>query len=253
MSTPKRSFTEDPFKDIQKTSDNNNSVTNTQDHKKPKYSTSSYTSAFVSSLNHNSHILKVACHNVVSFVNPTKQNQVIQEALLNQIDILGLSETNLPTASTKFQKSHLPSEYTYFFASDKHHKGSGVALCVKSSLADYIFYHTSNRGRYVLIDLQLRNKQKLRIIQLYLHANNAHLPARLELEKEILLHLQFAHTRNYHTIIMGDFNVDIDNLTLNHQTRPAKMRFINQLKDLDLVDTYDLFGSDGFSKPYQHT
>ena len=115
--------------DIQKTSDNNNSVKDTQDHKKSKYSTSSYTSAFVSSLNHNSHILKVTCHNVISFVNPTKQNQVIQEALLNQIDILGLSETNLPTASTKFQKSHLPSEYTYFFASDNHHKGSGVLMC----------------------------------------------------------------------------------------------------------------------------
>src|SRR6266540_6718113 len=108
----------------------------------PKCSTASYTSAFVSSVNHNSHILKVACHNVVSFVNPTKQNQVIQEALLNQIDILDLSETNLTTASTKFQKSHLPLDYTYFFASDQHHKGSGVALCVKSALADYIFYHT---------------------------------------------------------------------------------------------------------------
>ncbi len=144
MSASKRLFTEDPLKDIQKTSDNFNSVTNTQDPKKPKYSTSSYTSAFVSSLNHNSHILKVACHNVVSFVNPTKQNQVIQEALFNQIDILGLSEINLPTASTKFQKSHLPSEYTYFFASNTHHKGSGVTLCVKSALADYIFYHTSN-------------------------------------------------------------------------------------------------------------
>ncbi len=253
MSTPKRPFTEDPLKDIQKTSDNINNVTNTQDHKKSKYFTSSYTSAFVSSLNHNSHILKVACHNVVSFVNPTKQNQVIQEALLNQIDILGLSETNLPTASTKFQKSHLPSEYTYFFASDKHHKGSGIALCIKSSLADYIFYHTSNRGHYVLIDLQLRNKQKLRIIQIYLHANNAHLSARLELEKEILLHLQFAHTRNYHTIIMDDFNVDIDNLALNRQTRTTKMRFISQLKAFDLVDTYDLLGSDDSPKPYQYT
>ncbi len=137
-------------------------------------------------MNNNPHILKVACHNVVSFVNPTKQNQVIQEALLNNIDILGLSETNLPSASTKFQKSHLPDDYTYFFASDKQHKGSGVALCVKSAIADYIFYHTSNRGRYVLIDLQLRNKQKLRVIQIYLHANNAHLSARLELEKEIL-------------------------------------------------------------------
>ena len=85
----------------------------------------------------------------------------------------------------------------------------------QTSLADYIFYHTSNRGCYILIDLQLRNKQKLRIIQIYLHANNAHLSARLELEKEILLHIQFAHTRNYHTIIIGDFNVDIDNPAVN--------------------------------------
>ena len=74
MSTHKRLFIEDPLMDIQKTSDNINSVTNTQDQKKSKYSTSSYTLAFVSSLNNNSHILKVTCHNVVSFVNPTKQN-----------------------------------------------------------------------------------------------------------------------------------------------------------------------------------
>src|SRR6266498_1186851 len=134
------------------------------------------------------------------------KNQIIQETLLNQIDILSLSETNLSNASTKFQKSHLPSDYTYFFASNKHHKGSGVALCVKISLADYISYHTSNQGRYVLIDLQLRNKQKLRIIQIYLHANNTQLMAHLALEKEILLHLRFTHTHNYHTIIMRDFN-----------------------------------------------
>src|SRR6266540_6130799 len=183
MSIYKRHNTEDPLKDIQKTSDANNNINNHHDHKKPKYSNSSYTSAFVSSLNNNPHILKVMCHNIVSFVNPTKQNQVIQEALLNQIDILGLSETNLPNASIKFQKSHLPADYTYFFASDKQHKGSDVALCVKSAIADYIFYHTSNRGHYVLVDLQLRNKQKLRIIQIYLHANNAHLSAQLELEK----------------------------------------------------------------------
>ncbi len=104
-------------------------------------------------MNHNPHILKIAYHNIVSFVNPTKQNQVIQEVLLNQIDILGLSETNLSSASIKFQKSHLPSDYTYFFASNTHHKGSDVALCVKISLADYIFYHTSNQSHYIFIDL----------------------------------------------------------------------------------------------------
>ncbi len=253
MSTNKRFYTEDPLKNIQKTSVDTNTNNHNQNNKKLKSSNYSYTSPFVSSLNNNPHILKVACHNVVSFVNTTKQNQVIQEALLNNIDILGLSETNLPTASIKFQKSHLLADYTYFFASDKHHKGSGVALCVKSAIADYVFYHTSNRGRYVLVDLQLRNKQKLRIIQIYLHANNAHLSARLELEKEILRHLQFAHTRNYHTIVMGDFNVDIDNSDVNSQSRPTKMRFISQLQELDLVDSYTLTGSDISQRPYQHT
>ncbi len=164
MSTLKRHNIEDPLKNIQKTSENNNN-NNDQDNKKIKYSNYSYTSSFVSSLNNNPHILKIVCYNIIFFINPTKQNQVIQEAMLNQIDILGLAETNLSSDSIKFQKLHLPSDYT-FFALDKYHKGSGVALCVKALLVDYIFYHTSNQNHYVLIDLQLRNKQKLRIIQI---------------------------------------------------------------------------------------
>jgi len=104
-------------------------------------------------LNNNPHILKVACHNVVFFVNPTKQNQVIQEILFNNIDILELSKTNLSQASTQFQKSHFPSEYTYFFTLTKNHKGSGIVLCVKTLIANYIFYHTSNQDYYIFIDL----------------------------------------------------------------------------------------------------
>ena len=74
MSAHKRNNLENPLMDIQKTSEVNNNINKDHVHKKSKHSTSSYTSAFVSSLNHNSHILKVTCHNVVSFVNPTKQN-----------------------------------------------------------------------------------------------------------------------------------------------------------------------------------
>ncbi len=156
---------EDPLQNIQKTSKLNNNYD--QNTKKSKHSNHSYTSPFISSLNNNPHILKITCYNIVSFVNPTKQNQIIQEVLLNNINILGLFETNLSSVSTKFQKSHLPSNYTYFFTLAKYHKGSGVILCVKTLLADYIFYHTSNQGYYILIDLQLYNKQKLKIIQIY--------------------------------------------------------------------------------------
>ena len=77
----------------------------------------------------------------MSFINPTKQNQVIQKALLNNIDILDLSETNLPFEETKFQKSHLPEDYVYFFESAKLHKGLGISLCIKKVLSNHIFYY----------------------------------------------------------------------------------------------------------------
>src|SRR6266498_2200393 len=146
--------------------DNSPSVHNTL--KKLKHFHYSF---FTQSLIDNSNILKIAHHNVMSFVNPIKQNQVIQEALLNNIDILDLSETNLSFGDVKFQKSHLPEDYVYFFESAKLHKGSGVSLCIKKALSNHIFYHHQSFGCYILIDLQLHNKQKLHIIQLYLHAN----------------------------------------------------------------------------------
>jgi len=43
---------------------------------------------------------------------------------------------------------------------------------------------------------------------------------------------------------MGDFNVDIDNSSLNRQFHTAKLHFISQLTELDLVDSYDLFSPD---------
>src|SRR6266498_402368 len=160
---------------------------------------------------------KIANHNVMSFVNSTKQNQIIQEALLNNIDILGLSETNLPFEDTKFQKSHLPEDYVYFFESTKLHKGSGVGLCIKKALSNHIFYHYQSSGRYILIDLQLRNKQKLHIIQLYLHANNQQINQKQILEREIINHLTKAKQKQYHLLFIEDFNVNVDNTSSNRQ------------------------------------
>jgi len=97
--------------------------------------------SLIQSLIDNSNILKIAHHNVISFVNSTKQNQIIQEVFLNNIDILGLSETNLPYKDAKFQKFYFPEDYVYFFESTKLHKGSSVDLCIKKALSNHIFYH----------------------------------------------------------------------------------------------------------------
>ena len=180
MSDLKRGFVEDPCVDTQKTSTIKNNVNN--DITEVPFSISDlknkklkhfHHSSITQSLINNYDMIKIAHHNVMSFVNPTKQNQVIQEALLNNIDILGLSEINLSHIATKYQKTHLPEDYVYFFESTKLNKGSGVGLCIKKSLSNHIFHHYQNHGRYIFMDLQLRNKQKLCIIQIYLHANNS--------------------------------------------------------------------------------
>ena len=104
-----------------------------------------------------------------------KQLQIIHEAYFNNIDILRLTETNLPSQSIKHQKSYLPKEYVYFFESSTSYKGSRVDLCIKQHIADYVFYHYDNYERYIYIDLQLKNKVKLQIFNIYLHANNTHI------------------------------------------------------------------------------
>ncbi len=105
----KRLHIEDPLLDIQKTSifnkqDINNDFTSffsNTNNKKSKYFNHPL---LLTSLITNNNILKIAHHNVISFTNPTKQNQIIQEAHLNNINILDLLNC------TKFQKSHLPYE-----------------------------------------------------------------------------------------------------------------------------------------------
>jgi len=113
--------------------DNSSSVHNTS--KKLKHF---HHSSFIQSLINHSNILKIAHHNVMSFINSTKQNQIIQKALLNNIDILGLSKTNLPFGDAKFQKSHLSKDYIYFFESAKLHKGLGIGLCIKKTLSNHM-------------------------------------------------------------------------------------------------------------------
>ncbi len=53
--------------------------------------------SLLQSLTNNQHLITIAQHNVVFFHNHTKQLQIIYEAYLNNINILGLTEINLPS------------------------------------------------------------------------------------------------------------------------------------------------------------
>src|SRR5687767_5888345 len=100
--------------------------------------------------------LNVATHNIVTFRDNIKNDQILQHALINNIHILGVSETNIPFKQISLIKKHLNPSYTYFFNSHKSSsKGNGVGLFVYNSIKDYIFYSSGNIGRYIFINLQL--------------------------------------------------------------------------------------------------
>ena len=70
----------------------------------------------------------------------------------------------------------------------------------------------------------MKNKIKLRIFQVYLQANStspAELAERIVLQQYIINQINNAKQKNYHVIIMGDFNIDV--------LSPSK-KFNNSLK-----------------------
>ena len=71
--------------------------------------------SLTSSLLSNPDSLNIATHNVVSFNDPVKQEQIIHNCILNNIDIIGIAETNIPNDQIKHINKSLNKTYTYFF------------------------------------------------------------------------------------------------------------------------------------------
>src|SRR5688572_4931830 len=199
--------------------------------------------SLTSSLLSNPDSLNIATHNIVSFNDPIKQEQIIQNCLLHNIDITGISETNIPNDHIKHLNKSLDKTFTYFFNSARSKcRGNGVGIMINSSLASHIFYHHGNHGRYIFIDLQLKNKRKMRIFQIYLHANNREIKDRIIVQNEIIKHVDYALNKCYDIIIMGDFNVDYNKSKHNNVHRQQKLKFIEDLTYRNLIDSIDILG-----------
>src|SRR5688572_8276519 len=182
--------------------------------------------------------LNIATHNIVTFRDTIKNNQIIEHALINNIQILGVSETNIPFKQLSLIKKNLNPSYTYFFNSNKtSSKGNGVGILIHNSIKDHVFYSLGDKGRYIFIDLQLKNKKKLRIFQIYLHANNSDIQSRVLLQNEIISKVETVKQKGFEILVMGDFNIDIYKDKHNNSHRKQKLEFIHKLRQLTLVDS----------------
>src|SRR5207248_10175869 len=96
---------------------------------------------------------------------------------LNNIDILGLSETNLAGKKAIFAFRNLENYTSYFDGDDlDSFRGQGVGLILHKNFAKYVSRVTrfsKHPGRCIYIDLHLKGQSKLRIIQTYFPANRS--------------------------------------------------------------------------------
>jgi len=131
--------------------------------------------------------ISIATHNIISFNDYTKRLQIINESLSNNIDILGLSETNLTSKQSKFVKKELIPKYnSYFSSSSNKCRGTGVAILLTPILNAHVIHSKGNNGRYIYIDLAFKQRTTIRLFQIYLHANPKESKERIAIQKEIL-------------------------------------------------------------------
>src|SRR5215216_2314883 len=89
----------------------------------------------------------------------------------------------------------------------------------------------------------MKNRQKLRIIQIYLPSNTHTLADhqhRLKIQQKILDLILEAKSKNYHHIVMGDFNIDIKRKYSSSRQKRYQY-FLTQLENLGLMNNLKIF------------
>ena len=87
----------------------------------------------------NNSFFQIATQNIRGLSDATKQQNLLHTIALNNIDILGLSETNLAGKKASYLFRNLQHYVSYFDGDDSDHfRSQGVGLIVHKNFAKYI-------------------------------------------------------------------------------------------------------------------
>src|SRR5207244_12461218 len=107
----------------------------------------------------------------VQGLNTTKQHFLLDMMNFNKIQILGVSETNLNEQSSKLIYKNNKQYASYFTSNSNQVRGSGTGIIIEQQYNSYVRRHNCYKGRVIYIDMYMKGKYKLRIIQTYINAN----------------------------------------------------------------------------------
>jgi len=187
--------------------------------------------------------LKIAITNVQTF-SPTKHEFVADTFFDNNFHIFGLSETNTTERSGK----HIfkSDEFSFFATAVEGTMGTGVALFIRKPLTNHITNVDYFMGRVIKIDFNFSGS-KLRVIQLYLHANPKDKSERVKVSNHVISLIKQGKKDNFKIICMGDFNANFDIYNKNQrQGRTVKWteKIYKDMEQLDMVDSASFIHND---------
>ena len=152
--------------------------------------------------------INLATHNIRGLNNLTKLHSWIDYCIEQNLHIIALSETKLKESSPIALTNCHYKIYTSNFipTSDQNREASlGSALLVHNTIQPYIHSISTYPGTAICIDFYFPGN-RTRIISTYLPSNHPDLLTRTQ--KQISLWIYEAKQKNWHTIIMGDFNAN---------------------------------------------
>ncbi|GES88564.1 RNA-directed DNA polymerase from mobile element jockey-like [Rhizophagus clarus] len=141
----------------------------------------------------------------IQTINHEKIVDVMEYMTTNNIDILGLAETNVNKNTLRILEYTVQDKFKLYFTTEEK-KGTGIRFLVKKEFAIYIQQFQHFKGRIGFIDFYTK-KKKIRIVQAYINVQDKEKPQVKRLYK------QLEHWTNQcldsfvkDIIIMGDFN-----------------------------------------------
>src|SRR5215216_4293623 len=231
---------------------------NTNDVQKHQFHKSSFTNDNFQTQCNNPKFFSFATHNVRSCTTDVKLTQIEQFFINYNMDVLGLSETHFNKSQAFYYSRNLQSKpYRFLFSSNNLSQNcQGVGFIIRDYLFDHIFHYEFLFDRIAYIDLQFKNKTKLRIFQIYLPANHSdktQIALRKQIEAKLVDLILDAQRQSFHIVIMGDFNVDIYN-TSHQMTKQykEKLLFINKLLNLNFILANTLNHNSNSSHPHTY-
>src|SRR6266498_1931297 len=183
--------------------------------------------------------LKFATFNVngLNSSDSIKQQLLLDTMELQNIQICGISETNLNDRSSKLIYKNDSKYQAFFTGNQKNNHGSGTGIIMTKDLAKYVQRYQGFEGRVMHVDMYMRGNVKLRVIQIYSYAKHTSATKQnaIRLNNYVKLIIEEAHQKQFYFVVMGDFNLNYSSYKTLRQTNALvtnwKYQLLNHVYD----------------------